>query len=185
MPGQVAAIHRGNIFRIEWPQVLRVVPVKEMPAKPLKLPHRRECQRQSVDCFLQPGPAKVTRADGGEKIKPHIGWRGPVCDDRLWIFLKVIRWQHAVGRCDKSLEVSPRPTGDKPERRCVRCRDCHLAGIKRRQADPIGDKRRSDPEKKKRYGDRPCRGCKESCAKGDGSSQDDTTRHLPGEAEDI
>ena len=109
---EITAIDRGDVARVERPQIPRVIPIIEMPAEALQFSHGRKGCFQSchrIDC---PSPSEVTRRDGRQEIKAHIGGRGAVRDDRIGIFLKIIRRKHVVLGRDESLEVTPRAPRD-------------------------------------------------------------------------
>ena len=51
MTSEIAAVHRGDIFRLQRTQVARVVPVVEMPAETLEPIHGPERRLQPLDRF--------------------------------------------------------------------------------------------------------------------------------------
>ena len=72
MPGQIAAIHRGDVFRLQRPQVARVVPVEEMPAEARRLARVAVPQRSVASS----DPARRSpRGDDGKQIYKLSGIR--------------------------------------------------------------------------------------------------------------
>ena len=61
--GEIARVHRGDIARIQGPQVLCVVPVIEMTAVLLHPPQCAECRLDAIECIAQATPAEVARRD--------------------------------------------------------------------------------------------------------------------------
>ena len=71
--GQIAAIHRGNIPRLQRPQSGGVVPVHEMPAKPFHLVQSGEGFLQPLDCLAVPIQPKSRAASTEHQIAANIG----------------------------------------------------------------------------------------------------------------
>src|SRR5215467_8183358 len=109
--GQISAIDGGDVFRLQGPQVSRVVPIEDMTAKPLELFQSRERALQPLDTLDGPDPSEVARRSDREKIKTDVGRRGTVRDDRVGIFLKIVRRQEIVFLADEFFEEAPRSTG--------------------------------------------------------------------------
>ncbi len=90
MPGEVAAIDRGNIFRLQRAQVLGAIPVVEMAAMAFEAVHRGESDLQPVDGFGQADPAEISRGCHGQQIEPDIGGRRAMRDDWIRILLEIV-----------------------------------------------------------------------------------------------
>src|SRR5438477_2486278 len=101
MSGQITAIHRGDVSRIQRTKISRVIPIVEMAAEALEAAHRGERCFQALDSIGRSPPSKVAGADRGEKIEAEIGGRGPVGEYGSWVFLEIIRRQHVVRHRDK------------------------------------------------------------------------------------
>ena len=155
MAGKIAAIHRGDIFRLQRAQVACIVPVVKMAAKALQLRHRGECALEPLQCVKRPQPAEIARGDDREEIQPQIGWRGAVSDDRFGILLKIVGRQHVVCRRDECFEEAPGAPGDQPQRQGVRRGDRKMTVLKRRHACPARDEGGQRPQEHERYRDRP------------------------------
>ncbi len=115
VPGQIAAVDRGNIAGIERSQIARIVPVEEMAAEARQLAHGRQRRLQSRDRIDRPGPTEVARARGRQQIEADIGRRGPVRQHRHRIFLEVVRRQHVIERGHEGLEEPPGAARRQPQ----------------------------------------------------------------------
>ena len=78
--GQVAAVHRRDVLRVQRPQVPRVVPVVEVAAKPRQVAHRLERGFQPRDGVERARPAEIAGADRGKQIEADDWWAR--CDAR-------------------------------------------------------------------------------------------------------
>ena len=150
MPGQIAAVDGGHVFRIERAQIARVVPIVEMAAEALQTAHRRERRLQPLDRLAGSDPAEVASADDGKEIEAEIGRRRPMRDRRRRIVLEIVGRQHVVGRRDESLEEPPGAARGQPQRLGVGVGHRQMSGRARGKADPARDRRRSDPERGER-----------------------------------
>ena len=179
MSGQIAAIHRRDVLRVQRAKILRVVPVIEVTAEPLQAAHGREGCLQPVDGLGRPGPSEVAGADRGEEVEAEIGGRGSVGHRRLRVFLKIVRRQHVVRRRHEGLEEAPGAACDQPQSAGVRIRDRQATRHERRQARPSSDGRRCDPSDRERRRHRP--GVVPDAPDDDRSNDadGDTTDHLP------
>ena len=134
--GQVPAVDRGDIGRIERAKIARVVPIVEMPAKPREAGHGGQRHLQSFGRFRGSQPSEIAGRRHREKIQPEIGRRRPVGQRRGRVLLEIVRRQHVVGRCHEGLEVPPRPPCDRPQRPTIGGRYGHSSGGQGRSADP-------------------------------------------------
>ncbi|HUB16279.1 MAG TPA: hypothetical protein VMB34_30325 [Acetobacteraceae bacterium] len=120
MASQVPAIDRGDIGRIEWAKIARVVPVVEMSAKPAKLGHGGQRHLQPFSRFRRAQPSEIARGRHREEIEPEIGWRRPVGQYRGRVLLEVVRRQHIVGCRHEGLEEPPGSPSGHPQCLTVR-----------------------------------------------------------------
>lgn len=73
--GEIAAVDGGDVGGVEHAQVLRIVPVEEVPLKPFEFLHGAESGFQPLDGLSEAGPAEVASGDGGKQIEPDVGGR--------------------------------------------------------------------------------------------------------------
>ncbi len=116
-----------------------------MPAKALQPAHCAEGGFQPLDGFDHAGPAEIMGRQDREQIKPDIGGRGAMGDDRLRFFLEIIRRQHVVFRPDELLEEFPGPPRDEPQRPFLVLVEIEMACYCRWQAGPARNRRRDHP----------------------------------------
>ena len=146
MRRQIAAVHGGDVARVQRAKIPRVVPVVEMTAKPLQAAHRRERRFQSLDGLQRAGPAKVAGADRRQQVQAEIGGRGAMGQNRPRVLLEVVRRQHVVVRRNERLEVAPGAPRDQSQGACVRVGERQATLEGRRAADPDGNGGRCDPQ---------------------------------------
>ena len=144
--GQIAAVHRRDIGRVENPAVSRVVPVVEMPLYPRQRLHRAKGRGDPAGRLTQADPAEIAGCDSGQKIKPHICGRSSVRERRVWLLLKVVRGQMAVFWRDEGLEIVPCPACDQAQFLVVLRGKGGVGLCAGRLADAKGDERRGKPE---------------------------------------
>ena len=145
VPSEIAAVDRRDVGRLERPEVLCVVPVVEMPAEPLQLAHGRHRRFEAFDRFGHADPAKIVSGHCREKVETDIGRRSPMSDDRLRIFLKIVRRKHVVFLRDEGLEETPGAACHQTQKVKIGVGNRQGSGIERRQADPARDGRRDKP----------------------------------------
>src|SRR5665213_4182451 len=89
MPRQIAAIHGGDVSRIQRPEIARIVPIIEMAAKALQAAHRCQGCFQALDGLGRTRPAEVAGADRGKKVEPEICllYTSDAADDLLCVDL--------------------------------------------------------------------------------------------------
>src|SRR5207247_4346569 len=73
MTGEVSAVHRRHVLRLERVAVFRVVPVVEVAAEALKDAHRLARGLESLDGVERPEPAEIASGHGGQEVQPE-GW---------------------------------------------------------------------------------------------------------------
>ena len=72
MPRQVPAIDRRDILRIERSKILRVVPVKKVPADAGKLIHCGKGRFKPFNGFKRSDPSEVASARDRQKIEAYV-----------------------------------------------------------------------------------------------------------------
>ncbi len=115
--GEIAAVDRRDVVRLERPQVARVVPVVEVAAEARaasSIVASVASSRSTVS--MRPGPAEVARGHRGQQVEADVGRRGAVGDDRLRVLLEVVGRQHVVGGRHEGLEEAPGAARDQPQR---------------------------------------------------------------------
>src|ERR1019366_9137315 len=121
MARQVTTIHRRYIKGDERPQILRVVPIEEMPLIAFKIFDRGDRGLQTLDHLGDTQPPELARGGDREQIQTDIGRRRAVTDNRLGNFLKIVRREMMLRGGDERLKKSPGFTGDEPEQLAVLC----------------------------------------------------------------
>jgi len=153
--GQIAAIDRRHVPRLERLERLRVVPVVEVPPEALELAHG--CQRgpKAIEDLERADPAEIARGHRGEQKDAHVRRRGPVRDDGPRILLEVVRRQEVILARHERLEEPPARAGCRQERLPVLVG--HVLGRprRRRPADASRDDGGKAPEDHERGGDDP------------------------------
>ena len=122
MPGEIAAVHGGDVSRLERSQLPGSVPVVEMATKTLQTLHRLESRFETVDEVHRAEPAEVAGGGRRQQIHAEVRRRRTPRDLSLGLFLKIVRWQRMVFRADEGLEEAPRATGDPAQ--CATVRGC-------------------------------------------------------------
>ncbi len=139
MTREIAAVHRGDVLRVERPQVLRVVPVVEVAAEALEAAHRLERRLETLDGVERAEPAEVAGGDRGEQVEAEVRRRRAVRHHRAGIFLEVVRREHVVRGRDEGLEEAPGAARDAAQRAHVRGAERRAAPDRRRAARPARD----------------------------------------------
>ena len=155
MSGEISAVDRGHVFRVERTTVFRVVPVVEVATEVLEPGHRSQRGLESLHGVHEAKPAEITSGHGGQQIQPEIRGRRAVRDDQAGIFLDVVGRQAAVFGTHERREELPRSSRDHPERSGVLGRQRRGLFRQPRKADPSSHRGRRRPEQKKRQGKRP------------------------------
>ena len=91
VPGQIAAVHGGNVYRLQRPQVPGVVPIAEVTADAVQCVHGLQRGLEPFRGVQNPDPTEIMGSHRTEQIETQIGRRGAVGSDRLRVFLKVVR----------------------------------------------------------------------------------------------
>ena len=92
MAGQVAAVDRRHVDRMQRLQALGVIPVVEMAMMALQLAHRAQGVGSARDELAGADVTEVVGRQIGQQRHPDIGRRSPVRDHQYRVFL------HVVGR---------------------------------------------------------------------------------------
>ena len=188
VPGQIAAIDRGDVARVERAQVGRVVPVVEMPPETRELCHLRKRRLQPVDHLRGADPAEVAGADDGEQIEADIGRRGPMGQDGVRVLLEVVGRQHVICGGDETLEEAPCQPGGLAQDLRLRTGDRRALAGQPRLADPPGKHRGDTPRRGEQGRERPGTIAGKRRQHQAGNAQDGTTSHprsKPGQGQAI
>ena len=101
MSGEIAAVDRRDILRVEGAEAFRIVPIVEMAAISLELRHRRHRRLEPLDRVERARPAEIVRARRREEIEAEIGRRGAAGENRRRLFLEIVRRKHVVAGVTK------------------------------------------------------------------------------------
>ena len=148
--GQVAAVDRRDVARLERREVVRAVPVVEVPAEALETLDRGEGRLQPIRHVGGPDPTEVVGGDRREQGEADVRRRGPACRLRLRRLLEVVGGQVVELRAGEPLEVAPRPARDRPELPRLLRREARRRGLAGGQADPARDQGRQEPDGRRR-----------------------------------
>ena len=110
--GEIAAIHRRDVFRLQRAQLVRLIPIVEMATEPLQSFHGCERRLEALQRVERSQPAEITRGDHRYKIQDEICGLRSVSDHRRRSFLKIVRRKHVVIRRDELLEEPPSAARD-------------------------------------------------------------------------
>ncbi len=149
--GEVAAVDRGHVVRGQRLPRARVVPVVEVPFKPLERRHRRQRMGGTPDELTGRNEAQVERRQVREQCEPHVRRRRAVSDHLDRMHLHVVRRQPPIVRTHEDVEERPRPAREPAqETRLARVE----AGVATtgRTTDPEGETGGSEPEQQHRGG---------------------------------
>ena len=116
MPGEISAIHGGNILGVERMKVECVVPVEKMSSEHLHLIHGRQCGFHAIEHIQRAEPSEVSRANGGKKVEPNIRRRSSMRDNGIGRFLKIVRGQRVVRVRSEGSEIAPGSARNKAKR---------------------------------------------------------------------
>src|SRR6266581_4431526 len=116
VPGQIAAVHGGNIHGIQRPEVPGVVPVDEVATDAVQVRHGLERGFKPFRRVQNPDPAEIVGDRRAEQIEPQIRRRRAVGFGGLGVFLEVVRRKGMILLVHERLEEAPGPAGDEPQR---------------------------------------------------------------------
>ncbi len=153
MAGQIAAVHRRDVSRVQRAQGLRVVPVVKVAAMAFQAGHAGQAVGGAFEQLPGRDVAEIVRRQIGQQRQPHIGRRGAMRQRGGAVFLVIVRRQPVVIRADESLEISPGLARDAAKIvRLFGAQARHAA--RQRQAEPPGDGGGEQPEQQNRPGQR-------------------------------
>ena len=155
MTGQVAAVDRRDVRRVQRAQVLGRVPVVEVPVELRQAAHRCERGLEALDGGDRPGPAEVPRSDGRQQVEADVGRRGTTRDDRPRILLEVVGRQPVMRGRHEGLEVAPGAPRDHAQVPLLVGIQQLVADHVHRPADAHRDQRRDEPQQHARQQQRP------------------------------
>ncbi|MNI14096.1 hypothetical protein D3C73_673470 [compost metagenome] len=178
--GQVAAVHRRDIGRLQGEQAAGIVPVEEVTLETGQTLHHGQGGFQPLEGGAAPGPAKIIGRQGGEQIEPHVGGGGAMGDDLLRTLLHVVRRQLVVQIGDQGLEIAPRLAGDQAQLGGLGGSAAHLSGEVGGAAGPVGHQRGQQPEQADRQHQGPGGGGSQQ-----GEAADPNGKHHPGRHQPI
>ena len=152
MAAEVAAIDGRNVFGLERPERLGIVPIVKMALALLHLLDGRERRLDPGERVDKTEPAEFPGAGGRQQIKTDVGGRRPVRDDRFRIFLEVVGRQHVVARPDEGFEKRPGPARHDTQRQPVFGRRRQFIGGNLQVTEPRRDRRRGKPQHREGHG---------------------------------
>ena len=153
-PGKIAAVDRRQIGRGQHRQRSGVIPVEEMPAKPLHPFKRGDGGLDPFQRRVQADPAEIMRRHDRHEIQPDIGRRGAFGQFRGWQFLIIVGRQMVGRLVDEFVEIAPDAAGDAPQLGLVLGRDLQLVDRFQRPRGAKGDPGRGDPQRGENHRDR-------------------------------
>ena len=149
--GEVAAVHAGDVERLQRLERARVVPVVELAAVALELVHRVERLLRALRQRRRGDVAEVPGREVGEQREADVRRRRARGHDGIRILLVVVGRQPVVRLAHEGVEEAPGPAGQRPQFAALR-----LAHVRQtaaaRTADPPGAERRGEPERQQRRG---------------------------------
>ena len=131
--GQVAAVHRGDVRRLEHAQVVQVVPVVEVSAEAPHPLERAERQLQPSRISSTVMKPRSHALDRREQLEADVGRRRAHRDDRRRILLEVVRREPVRLGGDEAVEEAP-----VEERVAQRAASARRPAIRRSRARPPG-----------------------------------------------
>ena len=105
--GEVAAVDRRDVARVERRQRRRVVPVEEVTFMPLEAFERRQRAIETSNQRRGRHVAEIVRGQRRQQRHADVGRRGAPGQPRLVTFLIVVRRQPRVRFRDECLVVAP------------------------------------------------------------------------------
>ena len=145
--GEIAAVDGGHVARREGRQGPGVVPVQQVPPKAFQLVERTQRGPDAVERLGETQPAKIPRRAHGQQVETDVGRRRPVRDDRVGLFLEIVRWQVLLARRHERGEEVPRASRDVPQLPHVGRAQAVGVGLQEaRQAQAARHQRRQPPE---------------------------------------
>ena len=151
MAGQIAAVDRRDVGRLQHREGANVVPVVEVAPKTGQSREGGEDPLQPDRGFLQRNKPEIERAYRREHLEADVGGRGPHRGHGGGIVLKVVGREPIGVGADESLEEPPVQEGVAERLPAARRRQPTVRSD-RRGAEPVGDPGRQDPGGEDRNG---------------------------------
>ena len=151
MSGEVSAVNRRHVRRLEYAQLVQIVPVEEMP---VEAPHSLQRSKHFLDAIDHVGArdeTEVYRAYRRQKLQPDVSRRCAERENRLRIFLEVVRRQPVRFFGHELLEVHPVQVRV-PERSLSFCLGQMHFAENHRTAQSESDARARQPHQDQRQG---------------------------------
>ena len=149
--GEIAAVHAGDVERLQRLERARVVPVVELAAVALELVHRVERLLRALRQRRRGDVAEVPGREVGEQREADVRRRRARGHDGIRILLVVVRRQPVVRLSREGVEEAPGPAGQRPQFAALRLAHVRFAAAAR-TADPPGAEGRGEPERQQRRG---------------------------------
>ena len=147
-PGEVAAVHRRDVARVQRRQRGRVVPVQEMPAISFEAFERRQRAVETLDERVGREIAEVVRGQRRQQTHPDVGRRGPARQLAVvGVLLVVVGRQPAHRPRSRRSRSSATSCARSGAAACVAVGERAHAGADR-HAEPVGHHRRDGPQQR-------------------------------------
>jgi hypothetical protein len=150
--GEVAAVHRRDVGRLEDAEPLELVPVVEVPAEAAHPLEGAEGALEPRRHLLDRDEPELGGGRDRDQLEADVRRRGPHRDGGRRIFLIVVRRQPVGLLADEVVEEAPVEQGIAHRRFLVRRRD-PLRTAERGLAQRLGDGRGADPHRDQRERD--------------------------------
>ena len=147
--GEIAAVDRRDVARVERRQRLGAVPVEKMALVAFETFERGQRAIETIDQRRGRHVPEIVRRERRQQRHADVGRRRAPRQPRLVTFLVVVRRQPPVRVRDERLVIAPglarRPAQQQP----LAFTERTLSGTNR-LAQPVGDHRRADPQRDER-----------------------------------
>ena len=107
MPGQIAAVDRRHILRLQDGQIRCAVPVVQMPAVFRQRLQRGQGRGDPVRGGALADPAEIAGRGNRQQVKPDVGGRGPLGNLTHRAVLKIVGRQVVRGLRHEVFEKPP------------------------------------------------------------------------------
>ena len=151
VPGQIAAVHRGDVAWRERLQGFGVVPVVEVPAMARQQFHGGQRALGSLHQSTDLQVSEVQRGEVGQQRQSDIGGRSASRHHQGRVLLDIVRRQPVVLGADPGLEEGPGATRQPAQEGELRTRELSEL-LPRRPAHPGHQRRRCEPQRQDRRG---------------------------------
>src|SRR6185437_7306149 len=138
MAGEVAAVYRRDVLRLQRLKRFSVVPIEKMPAEFPQFSERCEGEFYALEKFQRGNVAQVVRRYCGQQQQPYVGRGSPVSGHRRRIFLKIIGREPVIFSAHKSFKEAP-GTASYPPRQLNVGITHDLAFRRPQSADPVSN----------------------------------------------